>query len=186
MICWQNPKASKLCWPWKGTAFHYHVGLLGNRYNFAIFQSSELYGTRSLPRTFPASAALLMAVDLWQSPIESMKHWRQTTRLKSTCPNLLVCSAPAWGWEWSIYIYPSACIPLQNCICITIYYIIGSHAKSQFKFKTARVLAVRTVHLSISVVLALITVLVSSFGYYPNWGSEIQILLTHIHSGQLT
>lgn len=34
--------------------------------------------------------------------------------------------------------------------------------------KKARVLAVRTVHLSISVVLALIMVLVSSFGYYPN------------------
>jgi len=120
MICWQNPKVLKL---W--TTFHYHVGLPGNRYNFAIFQSYELYGTRSIPRTFPASAASLMAVDLRRSPTESMKLWRQSTRLKSTCPNLLVCSALAWGWEWNVYIY----IPLHASPCKTVFvwlYIISS------------------------------------------------------------
>ena len=173
MICWQNPKVLKL---W--TTFHYHVGLPGNRYNFAIFQSYELYGTRSIPRTFPASAASLMAVDLRRSPTESMKLWRQSTRLKSTCPNLLVCSALAWGWEWNVYIYISLCMhPLAK---LYLYDYILYHRI------TCKVLAVRTVHLSISVVLTLITVLVSSFGYYPNWGYEIQILLTHIHSSQLT
>lgn len=80
--------------------------------------------------------------------------------------------------ENEIYIYISLCMhPLAK---LYLYDYILYHRI------TCKVLAVRTVHLSISVVLTLITVLVLSFGYYPNWGYEIQILLTHIHSSQLT
>lgn len=142
---------------------------------------------------------------LYQEPFPQVQHrWRLLTcdRVPQNQWNF-EGKLPDWNQHvqtcWSalrlleaeneIYIYISLCMhPLAKLyLCYYILlYIIGSHAKSHFKFKTARVLAVRTVHLSISVVLALITVLVSSFGYYPNWGYEIQILLTHIHSGQLT
>ena len=127
-----NPKVLNCADHEKRTTFHYHVGLPGNRYNFAIFQSYELYGTRSLPRTFSASAALLMAVDLWQTYTESMKRWRQRYPTEINMSKLagLLCACLRLRMKY-MYIYISLCMhPLAKLYLYYYIIILSDHMQS--------------------------------------------------------